>query len=257
MQRKWFVLFATLVLFSLLIAPLGPAGAQGPLPPPSPEKLSPEIEQARARQSMEAVLAKYLAYWGPRYQLSLGEVTVESEWAHAVTEWQSEAKTLSSPIHILAHRLPDGTWQALLPETDGAYLQWLEAIPESLVPAGEKSQLRAQATEADMSPQPTITTVVSAPEVVTEAPPSLAGEIGILSTAVQVLSGDGNYFLKVDLDDPRVHVRTMLANNDAGGYQYLSGMRTRLEGQGYAEWATVNADLFGSGCPLVLTAGRV
>ena len=87
MQRKWFVLFTTLVLFGLMIAPLGPAGAQSPLPPPpSPKNLSPEIEQARARQAMESVLAKYLAYWGPRYQLSLGEVTVDGEWAHGVTE---------------------------------------------------------------------------------------------------------------------------------------------------------------------------
>ena len=38
MQRKLFVLFAGLVLFSLLIAPMGMAGAQGPLPqPPTPQ----------------------------------------------------------------------------------------------------------------------------------------------------------------------------------------------------------------------------
>jgi len=37
MQRKMFVLFAGLVLLSLMIAPIGMAGAQGPLPPPTPE----------------------------------------------------------------------------------------------------------------------------------------------------------------------------------------------------------------------------
>ena len=39
MQRKLFVLFAGLVLFSLMLSPIGPAGAQGPLPPqpPTPE----------------------------------------------------------------------------------------------------------------------------------------------------------------------------------------------------------------------------
>jgi len=161
MQRKWFVLFTTLVLFGLMIAPLGPAGAQSPLPPPpSPKNLSPEIEQARARQAMESVLAKYLAYWGPRYQLSLGEVTVDGEWAHGVTEWQSQTKTLSGPIHILAHRSSDGTWQALLPGADGAYLQWLEAMPERLMPASEKSQLRAQAAEANALRRPQTTPAV-------------------------------------------------------------------------------------------------
>ena len=40
MQRKLFVLFAGLVLLSLMIAPVGMAGAQGPmppLPPPTPK----------------------------------------------------------------------------------------------------------------------------------------------------------------------------------------------------------------------------
>lgn len=76
-------------------------------------------------------------------------MAVEGEWAHGVAEWQSQTRTLSGPIHILAHRLPNGTWQALMPSTEGAYLQWLEAIPERLVPAGELNQLRAQAAEAD------------------------------------------------------------------------------------------------------------
>jgi len=77
-----------------------------------------------------------------------------------------------------------------------------------------------------------------------------------LTTAVQVLNSDGNYFLKVDLDDPRVRVRTMVANNDGGGVQYLSGMRAALSGQGYLEYALVNADLFGGNCPSNLNCGQ-
>jgi len=41
MQRKMFVLFAGLVLFSLMIAPAGMADAQGPLPPPTPKPYQP------------------------------------------------------------------------------------------------------------------------------------------------------------------------------------------------------------------------
>jgi len=133
-----------------ITTPAVPAGiAQGNHVPPIPGKMRTQVEQARARQAMEAVLAKYLRYWGPRYQVAPVEVTVEGEWAHGVARWQGRARTLSGPIHILAHRLPDGTWQALLPGTDGTYLQWLEAMPEHLMPAGEKSQLRAQAAEAE------------------------------------------------------------------------------------------------------------
>ena len=40
MQRKWFVLLAGLVLFSLLIAPVGMVGAQG-TPPPTPKAFQP------------------------------------------------------------------------------------------------------------------------------------------------------------------------------------------------------------------------
>lgn len=122
--------------------------------PPSPVALPPEVEESRARQAIEAALAKYLRYRGPRYQVAPIEVAVEGEWAHGVAPWQSEAKTLSGPIHILAHRSADGTWQALLPGSDELYIHWIDAVPESLVPAGEKSQLRAQATEADTLQQP-------------------------------------------------------------------------------------------------------
>jgi len=41
MQRKMFVLFAGLVLLSLMIAPAGMAGAQGPMPPPTPRPSQP------------------------------------------------------------------------------------------------------------------------------------------------------------------------------------------------------------------------
>jgi murein DD-endopeptidase MepM/ murein hydrolase activator NlpD len=116
--------------------------------------LPPEAEEARARQAINATLEKYLRYWGPRYQVAPAEVKVEGAWAYGVARWQSEAKVLNGPPHVLAHRQPDGTWQALMPESDGLYLQWLDTMPESLVPAGEKGQLRTQAVEADALRQP-------------------------------------------------------------------------------------------------------
>jgi C1A family cysteine protease len=132
------------------LPPVGP-NLTGPQPhtPPSPGNFPPEVEQARARQAIQATLDKYLRYWGLRYQVAPVEVAVQDGWAHGVAEWQSETKALEGPIHILAHRLSDGTWQALMPGSGGAYLQWLDTMPERLMPVSEKSQLRAQAAEAD------------------------------------------------------------------------------------------------------------
>lgn len=73
-------------------------------------------------------------------------------------------------------------------------------------------------------------------------------DVGSLTTAVTVLTGGNNYFLQVDLQDPRVDMRVGLANNDAGGYETLASMKNRYAGQGYAEWAIINGDYFGSGC---------
>lgn len=97
-------------------SPGGPDIAGRPLPtPPSPGDLPADVEEARARQAIEAVLERY---WGPRYQVAPVEVTLEGEWAHGVAKWRSQTRTLKEPIHILAHRLPDGTWQALEPKPD-------------------------------------------------------------------------------------------------------------------------------------------
>jgi len=73
--------------------------------------------------------------------------------------------------------------------------------------------------------------------------------LDLSANPIEVLSGDYNYFLKVDLDDPRARIRVGLANNDNGGYETLSSMKNRYSGQGYSEWALINGDLFGSGCP--------
>lgn len=66
---------------------------------------------------------------------------------------------------------------------------------------------------------------------------------------IQVLESENNYFLKVDLRDPRVQPRVLLANNDRGGRESLSSMKNRLEGQGYTQWAMINGDVFSDSPP--------
>jgi len=124
-------------------------GTPTPHEPPSPDDLSPEVEEARARQAIEAVLDKYLRYWGPRYQAAVSHVSVEGEWAHGVAEWQSEERTLQEGINLIAKRSLDGAWQALMPSAEGLYLQWLEAVPESLVPTHIKETSHDQVTDVD------------------------------------------------------------------------------------------------------------
>lgn len=101
------------------------------------------------------------------------KITVEGEWAHGVARWKSKAKTLQGPIHVLARRSEDGTWQSLMPSQEGLYLRWVDDVPESLVPAGEKSQLRTQAAEADALRRPQATPAV--PPAVTVTLPSIEG----------------------------------------------------------------------------------
>lgn len=76
------------------------------------------------------------------------------------------------------------------------------------------------------------------------------------ANATQVLTGEGNYFLKIDLQDSLVHPIPMLANYDTGGLQSLSAIKGRLEGSGYAEWAIINGDLFSQACPAGVNCGQ-
>jgi len=75
--------------------------------------------------------------------------------------------------------------------------------------------------------------------------PSKVSSAPLATSAVTTLTTGSNYFLKVDLQDPRVRVRVGLANNDVGGKEPLSTMKNRYSGQNYAEWAVINGDYFG------------
>ena len=163
--------------------------------PPMPGEVPvlPEVEKENARHAMEAVINKYNAYWGPRYQLSIERVKVEGEWAYGVAQWQSEFKMLEEPIYVLAHRSPDGTWQALMPDTNGLYIQWLDAIPESLIPGREKSQLRKQAAKTNPCRMPQT--------VATLLPPTIAqGEHENISTEQQFYCNPSAYEDSFKLD---------------------------------------------------------
>ena len=115
---------------------------------------------------------------------------------------------------------------------------------------GGRNLPSARAQEATDTPAPEVTDTPT--PVATETlidPATLDLSVAGASTAVSVITGDNNYFLQVDLQDPGVNIRVGLANNDNGGLQSLSGMATRYSGKGYLEWAVINGDLFSSGCP--------
>lgn len=133
------------------LPPAEPESAdEPPLLPPAPGNLPCEVEEARAREAIEGVLDKHLDYWGPRYEIAPIIVTVEDEWAHGEGQWRSQSRVLEEPINILAHRSVDGSWRALMPSSEGLYPQWLNAVPESLVSAEEKTRVRAQTVEVDV-----------------------------------------------------------------------------------------------------------
>ncbi|MDX9953134.1 MAG: Ig-like domain-containing protein [Anaerolineae bacterium] len=130
---------------------------------PTPGDLSPTAEQMRVQQAMEMTLAKYLDYWGPRYQVAPVEVRVIGDWAHGVAAWQSQERTFKTSINLLAHRLHDGQWQVVMPDNEEVFLQWVTAAPGQLLSASVKSQLRAQAAEAATLRPPTASPMVPPP----------------------------------------------------------------------------------------------
>src|SRR5688500_9753287 len=71
---------------------------------------------------------------------------------------------------------------------------------------------------------------------------------GTLPSPIAVMADQDRYFLDINLGDARVRFQVGLANGDAGGYESLSGMADRYTGQGYAEWAVINADYFAGDC---------
>ncbi len=162
-------------------SPADQTGASGlsiqSLPAPGPNTLPSEAEEIRARQAMDIALAKYRDYYGPRSRLDITNFGLEDGWAYAVVTSDNQAK-----LHLLAKRLPDGSWQVLLPDGDNLYLQWIEAMPESLVSAGDKEQLRQQADAAITQRHPSSTVI--APPPITSTLPSHLNSLPVFSLAV-------------------------------------------------------------------------
>lgn len=112
-------------------------------PVPLPGNLPPEVEEARVRAEMEAVLAKYLEGLEPNGQASLDEVRIDGEWAYGIVNWDQESSIPSaSSMYMLAHQSQNGLWQALLPDIEGLYLQWLNDIPDYLLLPTLKGQMQ-------------------------------------------------------------------------------------------------------------------
>jgi hypothetical protein len=105
----------------------------------------------RARQAIQATLTKYAQGASPPLQWQMSAFEVERNWARALVlvaagDSADGAGMGTIELHVLARRLPDSeAWQALMPDVDGLYLDWLAAAPESLVPAAEKARLQAGA----------------------------------------------------------------------------------------------------------------
>lgn len=77
-----------------------------------------------------------------------------------------------------------------------------------------------------------------------DVPLAPASVTNINSDPIEVLTGSNIYALKIDLRDPRVHARVLLANNGTGGRQTLQSIKGQIEGRGYANWALINGDYF-------------
>lgn len=64
---------------------------------------------------------------------------------------------------------------------------------------------------------------------------------------ITVLQDERNFFLKIDLHDPRVRPTVLIPHENTGGLEPLSSMKDRL--YPYQQWAVINADLFSHSCP--------
>lgn len=76
------------------------------------------------------------------------------------------------------------------------------------------------------------------------------------NSPIDVIEQRNYYFLKFDLSDPRVHLQTILANNDRGGREQLDRMINQLDIQEYAQLALINGDLFSANCPSNKNCGQ-
>ena len=73
---------------------------------------------------------------------------------------------------------------------------------------------------------------------------------------ITMISDGSLYFARVNLDDTRIQVKVMLANNGQGGYERVSSYASRLSSQGYADWILVNGDYFGPGGPSTVNCAQ-
>jgi len=165
--------------------------------PPVPGEIANGTEQDRARQAMETALAKYLAYWGPHYQMEISKIVVDGDWAVGLAEWQSEAKIFDDPLQILAHRLPDGSWQTGMSNEGDVYSQLLDIIPESLHDEiTTEHQFASTETQIYMSVERNITIITGT--VVVESSIDIAVQEALVN-ANEVLSPVSDYYAITDL----------------------------------------------------------
>ena len=66
---------------------------------PTPD--APQFEEARAKAAIEAIIQKTLDAWGPRYQASPVEVSVDGDWAFGIAQWKGNQKSLKARLTYL------------------------------------------------------------------------------------------------------------------------------------------------------------
>ncbi|MCZ7673291.1 MAG: hypothetical protein M5U34_42350 [Chloroflexi bacterium] len=64
---------------------------------------------------------------------SLTDIKIDGQWAYGIVKLAD-----TNEFFALAHLLPNGVWQVALPDNGTIYTQWLDTLPENLIPLTEK-----------------------------------------------------------------------------------------------------------------------
>jgi hypothetical protein len=136
-------LFLFMLLFPLFLQGSFNAVAQTPLPTPQPEDVTQPLPteesmtETDVRLAMEATIQAHYEALGLESNYSLTDITIDGQWASgkAILRFQDVYGEMVS--YLLAQRLPNGAWQALLPdgsENDELYNHWLNHVPQEILP---------------------------------------------------------------------------------------------------------------------------
>ncbi|MBN1317676.1 MAG: pre-peptidase C-terminal domain-containing protein [Anaerolineales bacterium] len=175
-----------------------------------------QVETSRVRQAAQTALEKYTNYYSPRYRITVDRVEVENGWATIVAQPQAEN---IDALYLLAQQQVDSTWQVQIPGAGDFYLQWLSAIPSTLLSIGDKNQARRQAIDSSLSWVDVEPTLVSTPKpdqtgaVPTPTPTPFTGQTGFSSAEQAIDTALEQYRLQNNLDGPIIPGEMIVGGN--------------------------------------------